>query len=104
MTLPEFLITWDERNLAAHRGIDLFDPEKSKILTVEQRIYFAKIFYHACGHFHDFLWFMGSHAPSVAQKKKIIDNITEEFGGSRLHEDLYIDFAGARLGLSPRWF
>ncbi len=93
MTLPEFLTSWDERNLAAHCEIDLFQPEKSGQLTREQRIYFAKIFYHARGHFHDFLWFMGSHAPNHAQKKKIIDNITEEFGGSRSHEELYIDFA-----------
>lgn len=30
MTLPDFLTTWDEHSLAAHRGIKLFDPEKSK--------------------------------------------------------------------------
>jgi hypothetical protein len=40
---------------------------------------------------------MGSHTPSIVQKKKIIDNITEEFGGSRSHEELHIDFADARL-------
>ena len=27
---------------------------------------------------------------------------TEEFGGSRSHEELYIDFADARLGRPPR--
>lgn len=99
MTLEEFLENWDAQNRAFHKQIPLFNPELSKNLSKEQQRYFARVFYHLRGHFHDFLWYMGNHAPDTESKKVILDNIAEEFGSNgRSHERLYLDFA-ACLGV-----
>lgn len=94
-TLQEYLVQWDERNRIAHRSIALFDPEKTSRWSQSQKVTFAKLFYHARGHFYDFLWYMGNFAPNIVQRKKIIANITEEFGSAKSHEQLYVDFASA---------
>ncbi len=54
-----------------------------------------KLFYHARGHFHDFLWYVGNFAPDHKQRQKVLANIAEEFGSSKSHEQLYFEFAQA---------
>src|ERR1700722_20479760 len=81
MSFQNFVQHWDEENRIAHSQIPLFNPELTKCFNISQKAYFAKLFYHARGHFQDFLWFMGSHAPDARQKKKFLDNIDEEFSG-----------------------
>src|SRR6056297_3625328 len=72
----------------------LFDVNRTKHWTAEQKQFFCKVFYHLRGHFHDFLWLMGNYAPSLEAKNIFLNNIGEEFGESRRsHEQLYIDFA-----------
>lgn len=92
-SLCEFLRQWDEANKAEHKQIPLLDPNVARKLRKDRQAYFAKVFYHIRGHFHDFLWFVGSHATDVATKRIILENIEEEFGTSVSHEQLYIRFA-----------
>lgn len=92
--LNKFLENWDKRYSNKLQKIDLFNPGLTKKLSFQQKQLFVKIFYHLRGHFHDFLWYMGNHAPNVQAKKMILENIGEEFGlNGRSHEQLYFDFA-----------
>ncbi|MBI2584117.1 MAG: iron-containing redox enzyme family protein [Candidatus Aenigmarchaeota archaeon] len=92
-TLGEFLQEWDVRMKDAYKQIPLFNLEMTKNWSDAQKTFFAKAFYHARGHFHDFLWFMGNHAPDATAKRIVIDNISEEFGIAKSHEQLYWEFA-----------
>jgi hypothetical protein len=58
--LEEFVTPWLHNYRQTAGSIDLFDPEKVKTLSPEQRAFLAKAFYHVRGHFHDFLWFIGN--------------------------------------------
>lgn len=89
-----FLKEWDANYKSEIKKIDLFNTELTSTLSEEKKSYFVKAFYHIRGHFHDFLWFMGNHAPDESTKQIIINNIAEEFGGKYCsHEHLYYDFA-----------
>ena len=93
-TLQEFLKNWDINYKTEISRIDLFNTDLTSTLSNQKKSYFVKAFYHIRGHFHDFLWFMGNHAPSEYAKKIIANNIVEEFGKSyNSHEQLYYDFA-----------
>lgn len=94
-TLSSYLQNWDVRNRETHRSIALFDPKLTATWSSEQKISFVKLFYHARGHFHDFLWYMGNFAPDHKQRQKVLANIAEEFGSARSHEQLYFAFAQA---------
>ncbi len=100
--LPDFLQEWDAYNNVAHKKIPLFLPSA---LTKIQQQYFARLLYHARGHFSEFLWVLGSLASTPEDKKLILQNIGEEFGGSQpSHEMLYFRFAeslGVNLRLEP---
>jgi len=78
----------------------LFQPDFGKTLNLEQKQKFARQFYHTRGHFYEMLWFLGSLAPSFEYKKVVLQNITEEFGGKKSHENLYWDFAKELGGYS----
>lgn len=92
--LDSFLMEWDRDYKSKLEDIELFNLNLTPNWTKEQKIYFAKVFYHARGHFHDFLWFIGNHAKSKTVKDIVLKNISEEMNGSGLsHEQLYIDFA-----------
>ncbi len=94
VVLSRFLTAWDAQNHAEHRKVALFDPAQSRRLSMEQKQYLARVFYHVRGHFVDFLWFLGNHAPGLAAKKSVMDNIAEELGGNLFsHEQLYEHFA-----------
>jgi hypothetical protein len=72
----------------------MFNPELSCKWSDKQKQYFAKIFYHARGHFHDFLWYIGNHADDKETKDIILRNIAEELNGAaKSHEQMYQDFA-----------
>ncbi len=93
-SLRLFLEEWDQDYIAKQNDIPLFDPQLTGKWSAEQKKYFAKVFYHARGHFHGFLWYMGNHAPDAESKKMVLHNIAEEFSlNGRSHEQLYIDFA-----------
>lgn len=94
-TLSSYLQEWDAKNRETHRSIPLFDPEQTRNWSSEQKIFFVKLFYHARGHFHDFLWYMGNFAPDHKQRQKVLANIAEEFGSAKSHEQLYFEFAKA---------
>jgi hypothetical protein len=96
-TLEGFVTPWLQNYRQSATAIDLFDPAKVATLSPEQRAFLAKAFYHVRGHFHDFLWFIGNRS-NVAVKRLILENLEEEFGGDRSHEEFYYDFA-ASLGV-----
>lgn len=97
--LNHFLTTWDNAYKNELEKIDLFKIDLTKYWSKQQKQLFTKIFYHIRGHFHDFLWHMGNHAPSTQAKQMILQNIAEEFGiKGRSHEQLYFDFS-ACLGV-----
>ena len=90
----EFIDTWDLQYKRQISSIKLFSAVSDCALTQKQKVYFVKVFYHIRGHFHDFLWHMGNHAPNGPAKKIILENISEEFGGDRYsHEQLYYNFS-----------
>lgn len=90
----QFLNDWDADYKNNISKIDLFDMNLIQSIPPHKKSYFVKSFYHIRGHFHDFLWYMGNHAPNSKIKKIILGNIGEEFGGNYgSHESLYYDFA-----------
>ena len=51
-------------------------------------------FFHARGHFHDFLWYVGNHATDKETKDIVLKNIAEELNGAAMsHEQMYFEFA-----------
>ena len=89
-----FLKNWDFNYTSQISKIDLFNPTITAQYRDEQIKYFVKIFYHSRGHFKDFLWHLGNHAPNKVLKDIILKNIEEEFNGDYIsHEQMYIDFA-----------
>lgn len=94
MEFEQFLADWDEKAEVSNASIALFDNELAKGLSENQKQAFVRCFYHLRGHFHDFLWYLGNTAETAEDKKVIVANIMEEFGGGRLsHEMLYFRFA-----------
>lgn len=92
--LQEFLSIWDADYKEKISKIDLFNPSITAQYSDEQIKYFVKIFYHSRGHFKDFLWHLGNHAPNRNIKEIVLKNIEEEFNGDYLsHEQMYLDFA-----------
>ncbi len=99
--LNTFLMTWDKDYENRAKSIGIFNSALTQHWTKAQQAYFAKVFYHARGHFHDFLWYLGNHTDRKIVKDMVLKNIAEEMNGSaRSHEQLYEDFAecvGANL-------
>lgn len=92
--LQSFLDGWDKKYLEEVSKIPLFDQNLTKNWSEKQKSDFIKIFYHVRGHFHDFLWYMGNHAPDKKSKEIILKNMLEEFGeDKKSHEQLYLSFA-----------
>ena len=81
LNFEDFITNWDLVYEGEIKHIKLFNEQYNRTLTEQQKAYFVKAFYHIRGHFHDFLWFMGNHAPSLPVKEIITNNIAEEFGG-----------------------
>jgi hypothetical protein len=76
------------------KKLPLFAKDFASCLTPEQKKLFIKIFYHARGKFHDFLWYVGSNTQNAKVKKVVLQNISEEFNGSAAsHEEMYMHFA-----------
>ena len=93
-SLKDFLEEWDCSYLKKTNQIPLFKYSLTEKWSGRQKMLFAKLFYHSRGHFHDFLWFLGSNAPDKETKEIVLQNIAEEFNGSAAsHEQMYIDFA-----------
>lgn len=92
--LENFLQQWEEKYVAQVRNMQLFDSSYSKTWSMEQKQHFARVFYHARGHFQDFVWYIGNHSIDKTTKDVILKNIAEELNGAaRSHEQLYLDFA-----------
>lgn len=92
--IQQFLKHWNQDYTKRIDEIALFNPDKNARLSVCQKSYFIRAFYHVRGHFNDFLWYMGNHAPDEFSKNAFIGNIREEFGGKlHSHEQLYYRFA-----------
>lgn len=97
--LNQYLQFWDKSYTRDIKKLPIFNPSATKNWSLEQKQRFVKIFYHIRGHFHDFLWHMGSYAPDAETKQIVLHNIGEEFSiKGRSHELLYFDFA-ASLGI-----
>lgn len=95
-SLNEFVMGWLQNYTEAVKSIDLFKPELTEKLSHEQKVFFAKAFYHARGHCNDFFWFVANHG-TYEMKQLILDNTVEEYGGNqgKSHELLYYEFANA---------
>ncbi|MDX2165068.1 MAG: iron-containing redox enzyme family protein [Gammaproteobacteria bacterium] len=92
--LNSFLDEWDQRYKLQAQSIPLFIETENRGWNIKQKKFFARAFYHVRGHFHDFLWYLGNHAPDKRSKEVILHNLMEEFGGqAQSHEKLYIHFA-----------
>lgn len=93
-SLDHYLEVWDKQYIERTKKIDLFNTDLTSKWSLKQKQLFVKIFYHARGHFHEFLWYMGNHADSKHTKDMVIQNIAEELNGSASsHEQMYFDFA-----------
>jgi pyrroloquinoline quinone (PQQ) biosynthesis protein C len=95
LSLESFLKEWDRQYKERQDAIPLFKLREERPLNKEQKIYFAKVFYHLFRmSIQDILWFMGNYAPDKRAKDIIVENIKEELGGNGIsHEHLYLDFA-----------
>ena len=90
----DFMAEWEAAYGDEIKKIAIFNPEITSKWTKAQIEKFVRIFYHARGHFHEFLWYLGNHAENREVKRIVIDNIAEEFnGGAASHEQMYIEFA-----------
>lgn len=90
----EYLEEWDVSYAQSIKEIDLFNASLTSKWNDRQKIYFAKTFYHARGHFHEFLWLLGNFADDKVTKEIVLKNIAEEFNSSsQSHEQMYIHFA-----------
>jgi pyrroloquinoline quinone (PQQ) biosynthesis protein C len=95
-SLDKFLESWDKDYANSIKDIPMFDGALTSKWSEAQRKFFVKTLYHARGHFHDVLWYMGNFAPNKKMKQLILDNIADEFNGNSLsHEALYLFFAKA---------
>jgi len=98
-SLDNFIRNWDQQYKAAQSEIRILNPFLAGMLNKNRQGYFAKTFWHARGHFGDFLWLLASHAPDFESKKIILSNIEDELGANDpandAHEQLYIRFANA---------
>ena len=93
-TLQEFLDRWDREYSWASKAIRLFDARETGTLSLAQKGFFARSFYHIRGEFYKFLWYLGSTLPTEEHKEVVLGNIREEFGGKySSHEQLYGEFA-----------
>ena len=98
-SIDSFLSEWDDEYAAQVQKLRLFDPKWTSNWTPDQRAEFANVFQHVRGHFHEFLWHLGSFAPTFDYKQVVLNNLAEEFGGRRSsHEQLYRRFALAMGG------
>ena len=88
------------------KKLPFFAEDFANSLTLEQKKLFIKIFYHARGKFHDFLWYVGSNTQNAKVKKVVLQNISEEFNGSAAsHEEMYMHFANQfDVDLSKEFF
>ena len=78
-SFKKFLEDWDVGYKNKIKDIDLFNAEVISKYSNEQRSYVVKIFYHSRGHFKDFLWHLGNHAPSKVIKDIILKNIERAY-------------------------
>lgn len=100
LSLNHFLSDWDNDYKKSTSGIDLFNQALTSLWTPQQKILFAKTFYHARGHFYHFLWFLGNFSTDKETKDIVLINLSEEFNSSAMsHEQMYIQFAES-LGTS----
>jgi hypothetical protein len=70
-------------------SIDLFQAEKQKTLTEEQKKEFVEVFYHIRGYLYQFLWYLGCQTKNTIKREMILKNFMEEFD----HDQLYVRFA-----------
>jgi hypothetical protein len=90
----EYLKNWDKEYKAKISNLPICQPDHVKTWTDVQKKEFARVFYHARGHFIDFLWFLGNFSNSKEIKDMVINNISEELNGSaQSHEIMYVNFA-----------
>ena len=103
--LADYITRWENDYQARLSQIPLLDQEQARKLSSSQKKYFAQLFWHARGHFAEFLWVLGSRAPDRKSKLIILENIADEFGARdddhTAHELLYNRFARA-LGADTR--
>jgi hypothetical protein len=92
--LNDFITDWKDSYTDKISKIPMFDLDRAKACSLRVKQDFARVFYHARGHFQDFIWYIGNHANDSETKKVIIENIAEELNFSaKSHEQLYLDFA-----------
>ncbi len=92
-TLDQFVQNWKIEYQSQAQNFKLFQPDTIN-WNVENKAKFAKLFYHIRGHYYQYLWYLGSTAPTPDYKKVILENVIEEFGqGSVSHDQLYMRFA-----------
>lgn len=93
-SMTDFIGSWVASYEDRMKQLPLFNYESVHSWSLLQKQKFVRIFYHARGHFHDFLWYLGNHSEDSFVKELVLKNIAEEFNySSRSHEQMYFDFA-----------
>lgn len=96
--LKNYITNWQKEYQHQSSKIPLFNQDVTSKFTDNQKQKFAKLFYHIRGHFYKFLWFLGSKEAgenTIEMKIIILQNISEEFGKQKSHEQMYLDFASS---------
>lgn len=95
-TLVEFLHSWESDYQKQANNVPLFAGVVEDINRDQAKL-FCRLFYHARGHFHRFLWIMASWAPKGECQGIIMRNIADELGtlgeDHEPHEQLFFRFA-----------
>ncbi len=112
--LEVFLSSWSEEYRTQAQKVRLFTADSAEVRgwSACQKKMFAGLFYHARGHFHQFLWHLANQG-SHEQRAVLFENIRDELGVAPYspHEILYARFAsefGINIqaeifGESERW-
>ena len=97
-TLKNYIEAWQKDYSEQSLKVPLFQNELTGNFSLIQKQKFVRHFYHIRGHFYKFLWLLGSTATgsmAMEMKKVILENISEEFGRQKSHEQMYFDFANS---------
>jgi hypothetical protein len=90
----KYIKEWDNSYQSTVQSLDIFSDNYVNNWTMKQKKEFVRVFYHARGHFINFLWFLGNFTDNADIKNIVISNITEELNGTaKSHEMMYVDFA-----------
>jgi hypothetical protein len=95
--MKEYIKNWQKNYKESLEDIELFKFGAGLEMNSRQKRLFVKLFYHARGHFSDFLWIVANNTASYRVRLLVLENIKDELGcvqrGDLPHEQLFLQFA-----------